>query len=197
MSENSTNCTDFYTNAPAYFVCDCIDSGDTAFMLMATTFVFLQTPFAGLAQAGAIRRKNALSMIMQTLTAVVIGSVLWVMFGFSLTFGPSQSGIIGNFDFGMLLQLPPAGCHVSAPTIPVSLFAAFQMMFALMTPFIVTGSWAEKMNFRPFLIFITLWPIMVYYPLAHWYLINYQYISLFSLKSQCITYQLISQDLEY
>jgi Amt family ammonium transporter len=117
-----------------------------------------------------IRRKNALSMLMQTLTGLGIGSLLWFSVGFTLTFGPSQRGIIGNFDYAFLLNVGIDCCFPlsAAKTLPGILFATFQMMFALMVPVIVTGAWAERMEFKAFLWFALLWPFLVYYPLAHW-----------------------------
>ena len=119
-----------------------IDSGDVAFMLLATTFVFLQTPFLGIAQAGLIRRKNALSMLLQTIAGSAIGSLLFFAVGFSLIFGPSSGGFIGGTQYFFLLGLSPLECMpnmLASDTIPVYLFAAFQLMFALMVPVIVTG----------------------------------------------------------
>ncbi len=116
-----------------------IDSGDTGFLLFATTLVMLQTPGMGLTQAGLIRQKNALSMLMQTFLGMAIGSVLWWVCGFSLTFGPSGGGFIGNpFEYwmftGLTLDEPLDG-----QTIPSLLYASFQMMFALMVPLIISG----------------------------------------------------------
>ena len=150
--------------------CERLNDGDTSFMIMATTFVMLQTPALGLAQAGIIRRKNALSMLMQTLTGFVIGSLLWFIFGFSLSFGPSMHGLIGTLQHSFLEDVSTSSCfqNSTAKTIPGILFATFQMMFAVMVPVIVTGAWAERMLFEAFLLFVLLWPFLVYYPLAHW-----------------------------
>jgi len=149
-----------------------MNHGDTGMMMMATTFVMLQTPAMGLAQAGLIRRKNALSMLMQTLTGFIIGSMLWFLGGFSLVFGPSlcSAGIMGRLDNAFFLDVRTDTCYPNSGgrSIPGLIFAAFQMMFAVMTPVIVTGAWAERMSFEAFLVFTTLWPILVYYPLSHW-----------------------------
>ena len=147
-----------------------ISAGDTAMMMIATTFVMLQIPATGFAQAGLIRRKNALSMIMQSITGMVIGSLLWFIFGFSLTFGDTINGWIGGFNYVFFLNVP-ADCPLPgspADTIPGILFAIFQLMFAALVPVIITGTWAERMTFKSFIVFVTLWPILVYYPLAHW-----------------------------
>lgn len=145
-----------------------MDSGDIAMMMIATAFVMLQTPAAGFAQAGLIRRKNALSMLMQSLLGMALGSVLWVTVGFSLTFGPSLGGWIGTLENAMFLGVSISCPLPNAPSIPGVLFGTFQMMFALMVPVLVTGAWAERMNFRAFLVFVSVWPFLVYYPLAHW-----------------------------
>lgn len=126
----------------------------------------------GLAQAGLIRRKNSLSMLMQVLFGMVLGSLLWFICGFSLAFGPSlgDAGVLGDpLHHAFFANVPLDDCLPDlADTIPASLFASFQMMFALMAPLIVTGSWTEKMTFEAFLIFIVAWPLLVYYPLVHW-----------------------------
>jgi Amt family ammonium transporter len=138
-------------------------------MICATTFVMLQTPACGLLQAGLVRRKNSLSVIGQSLCGLAIGSILWYMIGFSLTFGPSQGGFIGDpstYVFWRGVELDE--CFDIAPTIPKTLYASFQMMFALMVPVIITGAWAEKFSFEAFCIFVVAWPFLVYYPVAHW-----------------------------
>lgn len=150
-----------------------MSAADIAFMVIATTFVLLQTPAAGIAQAGMIRRKNSLSMLAQTLAGVAVGVVLWFTFGFSVTFGKSVGGwgLIGGFDHLFFIDVPFDDCmpYIEQPsTIPAVLFASFQMMFAVMVPCIVTGAWAERLSFEAFLFFVTVWPVLVYYPLAHW-----------------------------
>jgi len=139
-------------------------------MMIATTFVMLQIPATGFAQAGLIRRKNALSMIMHSITGMVIGSLLWFILGFSLTFGTSINGWIGDFNYAFFLNVP-TDCPLPnspADTIPGILFATFQLMFAALVPVLITGTWAERMTVKSFFFFVTLWPILVYYPLAHW-----------------------------
>lgn len=148
--------------------CD-LNDGDIAMMMAATAFVMLQTPAMGIAQAGMIRRKNALSMLMQTLSGLVFGSILFFAFGFSLVFGPSHGGLIGDGSYVFLSGVSPSKCLPAFSTsIPGLLYVSFQMMFAVMVPVIVTGAWAEKMTFKAFIAFCLLWPIFVYYPVAHW-----------------------------
>ena len=109
-------------------------------------------------------------MLMQTLTGLAIGSLLWFAIGFTLTFGPSQGGLIGNLNHVFLLDVGIDCCYPlsTATSLPGILFAGFQMMFALMVPVIVTGAWAERMEFKAFAWFTLVWPFLVYYPLAHW-----------------------------
>lgn len=148
-----------------------INHGDTALMMFGTTLVMFQTPAMGIAQAGMIRRKNSLSMMMQCTSGMAIGSLLWYVIGYSLTFGPDVGGIIGDpWPFLFFRDMPRSNteCLSVAPSIPGPLFASFQMMFALMTPVIVTGAWAEKLKMEAFVLFMVFWPILVYYPVAHW-----------------------------
>jgi len=149
-----------------------ISAGDTAVMMFGTTLVMFQTPAMGIAQAGMIRRKNSLSMMMQCMSGMAVGSLLWYIVGYSMTFGPSKlGGLIGNpATFFFFRQMPTSStkCLSIAPHIPGTIFASFQMMFALMVPVIITGAWAEKLTMKAFFVFIILWPLMVYYPIAHW-----------------------------
>jgi Amt family ammonium transporter len=141
-------------------------------MMFGVTLVMLQTPAMGIAQAGMIRRKNSLSMLMQCMSGMVVGSLLWFFIGFSLVFGPSKlGGFIGDpttFAFFHKVPTNNVDCLAIAPNLPGSLYATFQMMFALMVPVIVTGAWAEKLCMKGFFVFIVLWPLLVYYPIAHW-----------------------------
>jgi len=102
-------------------------------------------------------------------TGLIIGSMLWYLVGFGLVFGyPSIGGYIGNpFDHFMFLSFPWDSCFCGQ-TIPAPLFATFQMMFALMTPVILTGAWAEKLTFQAFIVVMVAWPLLIYYPVAHW-----------------------------
>lgn len=145
-----------------------INFGDTAWMMCATTFVMLQTPATGFAQSGLVRRKNALSLIAQSFVGVSIGSLLWYLVGYSLTFGESAGGFIGNpATYGFFANVNSHDC-LPGQTIPHTLFASFQMTFALMVPVIITGAWAEKFKFISAMLFMIIWPLLVYYPNAHW-----------------------------
>jgi len=146
-----------------------LDSGDTAWMLIASSLVLLMIPALGMFEAGLLRRKNTVSIFMQIFFGLAILSVMWFTFGFSLTFGPDTgSGLSGNLDWAFLNNVPQdKGLHY-APTIPGLLFAKFQMMFAVITPLLITGAIAERMKFSSFVIFIIAWSVLIYYPLVHW-----------------------------
>src|SRR5580704_13524785 len=143
---------------------DRIDSGDTAWLLVCSALVLLMTPALALFYAGMVRRKNVLSTIMHSLAAIPILSVKWALFGYSLAFGATHWGLIGGADFIGLAGL--AG-QVRG-TVPALAFVAFQMMFAVITPALISGAFAERMKFSAYVAFILLWSTLVYDPVAHW-----------------------------
>ena len=145
-----------------------IDSGDTSWMLISTGLVMLMTPALGFFEAGLIRSKNALSVLVQTFSGIAILSTLWFVFGFTLVFAPSQGGIIGGLDWVFFKDVPINDSLDYADTIPGVTFASFQMMFAVITPLLITGAFAERLKWSSFFIFIIAWSVLVYYPLAHW-----------------------------
>jgi Amt family ammonium transporter len=128
----------------------------------------LMTPALGFFEAGLIRSKNSLSVLVQTFSGLAILSALWFILGFTLVFSPSQSGIIGGFDWVFFRDVPVNDSLDYAPTIPGITFASFQMMFAVITPLLITGAFAERLKWSSFFVFIIAWSILVYYPLAHW-----------------------------
>ena len=145
-----------------------IDTGDTAFVLMSAALVLIMTPGLALFYGGMSRSKNVLSTIMQSFFIIGLVSVQWVLFGYSLAFGPDISHFIGSlawFGLNDVGQLPNADY---AATIPHLAFMIFQAMFAVITPALITGSFAERMRFPAFAIFVLLWATFVYDPLAHW-----------------------------
>ncbi len=146
------------------------DSGDTAWMLAATALVMIMLPGLALFYGGLVRRKNVLSTIMHSFFGLAIVSVVWVLVGFSLAFGPDVNGmgLIGNLDFVGFMGVGLAPSTVYAVTIPFVLFAAFQLMFAAITPALITGAFAERKRFASFVLFTVLWSIFVYSPIAHW-----------------------------
>lgn len=145
-----------------------IDTGDTAWMLISTGLVMLMTPALGFFEAGLIRSKNALSVLVQTFSGIAILSVLWFIVGFTLVFAPSQGGIIGGLNWIFFVDVPINDSLDYATTIPGVTFASFEMMFAVITPLLITGAFAERLKWSSFFIFIIAWSFLVYYPLAHW-----------------------------
>jgi Amt family ammonium transporter len=146
------------------------DSGDTAWMLAATALVMIMLPGLALFYGGLVRRKNVLSTIMHSFFGLAIVSVVWVLVGFSLAFGPdlNGSGLIGNLDYVGFMGVGLIPSTVYGTTIPFVLFAAFQLMFAAITPALITGAFAERKRFASFVLFTVLWSIFVYSPIAHW-----------------------------
>jgi Amt family ammonium transporter len=144
-----------------------MNSGDTAFMLIATAMVMLMTPGLALFYGGLVRSKNILTTMMQSFACLGIVSILWVGYGYSLAFGPDVGGVIGNLEWAFLNGIGLEPGHYAAG-IPHLLFCAFQLMFAIITPALITGAWAERMKFSAFLIFTTLWITFVYFPVCHW-----------------------------
>jgi Amt family ammonium transporter len=146
-----------------------IDTGDTAWMLTASALVLLMTPGLSFFYGGMVDRKNVISTMMQSFIAMGIISLLWVTVGFSLAFGDSIGGIIGNpFTFFMFRGVGEAPNADLSPTIPLAMFALFQLKFAIITPALITGGFAERVRFSSYMLFICLFSLLVYCPLAHW-----------------------------
>nr|MBA2499556.1 ammonium transporter [Chitinophagaceae bacterium] len=144
-------------------------SADISWMIVATALVFLMTPGLAFFYGGMVHRKNVISTMIKSVVATGVVSVLWVTVGFSLSFGESMGGFIGNpatflFFKGVTSGAPWAG----APTIPLVLFALFQLMFAIITPGLVVGAVAERIKFTSYILFIALFSLLVYAPIAHW-----------------------------
>ncbi len=145
-----------------------IDTGDTAWLLVATALVLLMTPGLAYFYGGMVRKKNVISTMLQSLVCMGVITVLWVMFGFSLAFGDDIGGFIGNpSTFFMMKGMVGNAVWPLAPTIPLVLFAMFQLKFAVITPALITGAFAERIRFNSYLIFICLFSIFIYCPLAH------------------------------
>ncbi|HLF85952.1 MAG TPA: ammonia channel protein, partial [Nitrospiria bacterium] len=145
-----------------------IDTGDTAWVLASSALVLLMTPGLALFYGGMVRKKNVLGTIMQSFIMICLISIQWVLWGYSLSFGPDIGGIIGSLDW---LGLSGVGLDPNpdyAATIPHQAFMIFQAMFAIITPALITGAFAERMKFSAFLVFSVLWATFVYDPLAHW-----------------------------
>jgi Amt family ammonium transporter len=145
-----------------------VDTGDTAWILVCAAMVMLMTPGLGLFYAGMARRKNVLGTIMQSFVALGIITIQWALFGYSLAFGPDIGHLIGGLKYFALSGVGMEPNADYAATIPHQLFMVFQMMFAIITPALISGAIAERIKFKTYLVFITLWAILVYNPLAHW-----------------------------
>src|SRR5438874_2489141 len=145
-----------------------IDKGDTAWVLVCSALVLLMTmPGLALFYGGMVRQRNVLATLLQSLAALCVISLQWVLFGYSLAFGPDKGGLIGGLEWVGLRGVGP-GPSGYAPTIPHQAFMLFQMMFAVITPALITGAFAERKRFAAYLLFIILWSTLVYDPLAHW-----------------------------
>jgi Amt family ammonium transporter len=145
-----------------------IDTGDTAWLLVATALVMFMTPGLALFYGGLVRTKNVLGTIMQSFFALALVSVLWVLVGYTLAFGKDIGGLIGGLEFWGFQGVGQAPSDVYATTTPHVGFALYQMMFAIITPALITGAIAERMKFSAYVLFLGLWSILVYSPLAHW-----------------------------
>jgi len=145
-----------------------LDTGDTAWMIVATGLVMLMTPGLGFFEAGLIRFKNGLSAIMHTFSGLAILSTLWFIVGFTLVFGPTQGGIIGGLDHVFYHGVKIHEGFGANVTIPGVTFATYQMMFAVITPLLIAGAFAERIKYSAFFIFAIAWSLFVYFPLAHW-----------------------------
>lgn len=145
-----------------------VDTGDTAWVLISSALVMLMTPGLALFYGGMVRRKNVLGTIMQSFIALGVITIIWVLYGYSLSFGPDVGHVIGNLDW---IGLKGVGLDPNpdyAATIPHQALMIFQMMFAVITPALITGAIAERFKFSTYLVFLVLWATFVYFPLAHW-----------------------------
>jgi Amt family ammonium transporter len=147
-----------------------LNGGDTAWMLVATAMVMVMLPGLALFYGGLVRRKNVLSTIMHSFFGLALVSVLWVLIGFSLAFGHDITGLglLGGSDYVGFSNVGLEPNPTYGPTIPFVLFAGFQLMFAAITPALITGAFAERKRFASFVIFTVLWSLFVYSPVAHW-----------------------------
>lgn len=142
-----------------------LDTGDTAFMIISTALVLLMTPALALFYGGMVRRKNVLSTTIQSFITIGLISVQWILIGYTIAFGPDKMQLFGGLDF---IGLKGIGLNDLTGTIPTYVFVAFQLMFAIITPALISGSFAERMRFPAFLLFTVLWATFIYDPLAHW-----------------------------
>ncbi len=145
-----------------------MNSGDTAWILASSALVFIMIPGLAFFYGGLVRRKNAVATIMQSFIAIPIVGVVWVLWGYSLAFGPDVGGFIGNLDYIGLRGVSAIEAGPYSDAIPHQTFMIFQAMFAIITPALITGAFAERMKFSTLVIFIVAWSTIVYAPLAHW-----------------------------
>jgi len=146
-----------------------IDKGDTAWMLTSCALVLMMTaPGLALFYGGMVRQKNALGTLMQSFIIMAVISIQWVLWGYSLAFGPDKGGIVGGLDWIGLRGVGTEPFDTYSKTIPHQVFMLFQMMFAIITPALITGAFAERKKFSAFLLFTVLWATFIYDPLAHW-----------------------------
>jgi Amt family ammonium transporter len=147
---------------------DCINTGDTTWVLVSSILVLSMMPALSFFEAGLLKSVNTVSLVTQIIGGVSILSVMWHLFGYTLVFGHSWGGFIGNFENVLMLGVTYDTCSRHAPNIPSALFGFFQMMFAAISPLLITGAFAERLRFKAYIIFIIVWEIFIYYPVAHW-----------------------------
>ncbi|MBI4838138.1 MAG: ammonium transporter [Nitrospirae bacterium] len=145
-----------------------VDTGDTAWVLISTALVMLMTPGLALFYGGMVRRKNVLGTIMQSFIALGVISIVWVLYGYSLAFGPDIGHFIGSLDWAGLKNVGLDPNPDYSATIPHQAFMIFQMMFAVITPALITGAFAERFKFSTYILFLVLWATFAYAPVAHW-----------------------------
>ena len=145
-----------------------LNSGDIAWVITATALVMIMTPALGFFYGGLVRRKNLVSTISQCFAIFAVVSLVWAFWGYSLALGPSVSGVIGSFANVFLNNVGEAPNVGYSATIPALLYMAFQLKFAAITPALIIGAFAERIRFKPLMVFIVLWTTFIYAPIAHW-----------------------------
>ena len=143
------------------------DTGNTGFMLLATSLVMLMTPGLAFFYGGLVGRKNVLTIMMQSFVSMGITTVLWVTVGYSLCFSGDVGGVIGNLDMAFLQGVTSDSLFAGNNSIPLYTFIAYQMMFAIITPALITGAFANRVDFKAYLIFLVAWLLGVYFPMVH------------------------------
>lgn len=162
-------CSVFISTKPLFDGSKVYNSADIAWIIVATALVFLMTPGLAFFYGGMVHRKNVISTMMKSVVAAGVVSVLWLVVGFSLCFGDSLGGFIGDPRTFLFFRNVSSGAPWSlAPTIPLTLFSLFQLMFAIITPGLVVGAVAERIKFSSYILFIALFSLFVYAPIAHW-----------------------------
>jgi Amt family ammonium transporter len=145
-----------------------VNSGDTAFVLISAALVLFMTPGLAFFYGGLVRKKNILAIMMQSFISIGIVTIIWFVVGFSLAFGPDVHGLIGNLQYAFLNGVGFSPNPAYGPTIPFLVFFCFQLMFAVITPALITGAFADRVTFKSYLVFLVVWSLLVYIPVAHW-----------------------------
>jgi Amt family ammonium transporter len=145
-----------------------MSAGDIAWVSVATGLVMLMTPALGFFYAGLVRKKNMISTLVQCMAIFAVVSLIWTLWGYSLSFGTSVHGVIGDLSFFDLNSIEPTTVGRYAPNIPELLYFAFELMFAAITPALIVGAFAERTKFSSLLVFTVLWSTLIYSPIAHW-----------------------------
>lgn len=144
-----------------------MDSGNIGFVMICAALVFFMTPGLSCFYGGLVRRKNAVNTMFTSVVTIATGIVMWMLFGYSLSFGPDHGGVIGDFSWFGLEGVSLTEPYIEGQGIPNMVFCLFQMMFAVITPALITGSVAGRMKFKSLFMFLVLWSFVVYYPMAH------------------------------
>ena len=145
-----------------------INHGDTAFMLVCAALVFIMTPGVAFFYGGLVNKKNVLTIMMQSFISMGVVTIIWFIFGFSMAFGPDIGGIIGGAKYCFLHAVGMAPNPQYSANIPFFSYFSYQEMFAILTPALITGEFADRVNFKSYLVFLVFWSILIYAPLCHW-----------------------------
>ena len=143
------------------------DTGNTGFMLLATSLVMLMTPGLAFFYGGLVGRKNVLAIMMQSFVSMGVTTILWITVGFSLCFSGDVGGIIGNLNNAFLIGIDSTTPFIGSSVIPLYVFVSYQMMFAIITPALITGAFTNRVSFKAYLIFLVAWLLFVYFPIVH------------------------------
>ncbi len=149
-----------------------LDTGNTAFMILSASLVMLMTPGLAFFYGGLVGRKNVLAIMMQSFVSMGVTTVLWILVGYSMCFSGTYgngdfAGIIGNFDLAFLKGITPSTMFAGDNHIPLMVFIVYQMMFAIITPALITGAFTNRVNFKAYIVFLCLWLLLVYFPMVH------------------------------
>jgi ammonium transporter, Amt family len=145
-----------------------LNTGDTAFILLSAAFVLLMTPGLAFFYGGLVRHKHVLTIMMQSFISMGVVTILWLLVGFSLAYSGDHFGLIGDLNYFGLQNVGLTPSPTYAPAVPFLAFFLFQLMFAVITPALISGAFADRVSFKAYLIFLVLWSLLVYIPFVHW-----------------------------